>query len=660
MGEFARTTTRDAQPGGRAARDASRALERMREFPAPVTGGRPMEPAVAASFAGLIGRDLSRIRLHDDEFAADLAGALDAEAVTIGDDVYLAADAGELRGSRGRALLAHELAHSASGSEAVGDRAPGQEEATAEMTRPTELADEAIDEGTPRPAPIVVGVPRAARRPVATRSDREAGTPDVVSASEALVRLVDRLLSRDAADTGGRAAAVLGRLQPDVREAVVTTVAAKGGGHLTGDLDRAKHARPPEDGGRPDAPAVEEGAEPERPADESTPAEAATPTGATTKEQTPGTETAAQPQAGAGETLPQAGPSGEGGPEAAGGEPSEQPPAAAAVTAEKGELPAGEGGGPSAVPAEGAAESGGVPAPGGAADAGASPEAAAPENLADTEGAAAAQGADAPLAADAEEPLVEVDTGESDAESVVAPPADAATPEAPTTAEPPATALEPQDPPEISNPPEPENDTAPSLPAPPAPIEDPAAPVADDDSASPLATAPDADLAPEPLDAVSSMEAEAAEPSGRQDAAPAPEGGEGDGAAAPPAPPADDAAGAVLDDPKPPSGGGGGGAAIPDPPATAVPDVSVMQPQAALNSVASLPPTKLSAGLAGVSASASRTVGEAGAELEANPPSMERPSGVPADKDASLPKAPLPPLPPTPKRTVQEVAGGPG
>ena len=117
----------------------------------------------------------------------------------------------------------------------------------------------------------------------------------------------------------------------------------------------------------------------------------------------------------------------------------------------------------------------------------------------------------------------------------------------------------------------------------------------------------------------------------------------------------------TMTDPPAPSGGGdGGGAAIADPPEPAAPDVSAMEPQAALGAVASLPVTKLASSLTGVSAAAQHTVADAQANLAANPPSMERPSGVPADKDASLPPAPLPPLPTAPDRTVPPLAGGPG
>src|SRR5215217_8853963 len=69
-----------------------------------------------------------------------------------------------------------------------------------------------------------------------------------------------------------------------------------------------------------------------------------------------------------------------------------------------------------------------------------------------------------------------------------------------------------------------------------------------------------------------------------------------------------------------PPAGGGGGVAITDPPRPEVPDVSGADPVQALSTVGNLAPSQLAAALGGVSASASRSVGEQRAELAANPP----------------------------------------
>jgi hypothetical protein len=90
--------------------------------------------------------------------------------------------------------------------------------------------------------------------------------------------------------------------------------------------------------------------------------------------------------------------------------------------------------------------------------------------------------------------------------------------------------------------------------------------------------------------------------------------------------------------------GGGGGGGTEEPKAEAAPDVAQSDPPAAMGSVANLPPAQLQTALGGVSASSSNAVKAQKEELKANPPSMERPSGVPAQRDPTLPVTP-PPLP---------------
>ncbi|MBL7514226.1 hypothetical protein I6A94_31020, partial [Frankia sp. CN4] len=127
-----------------------------------------------------------------------------------------------------------------------------------------------------------------------------------------------------------------------------------------------------------------------------------------------------------------------------------------------------------------------------------------------------------------------------------------------------------------------------------------------------------------------------------------------------PAPGGDGGPETELPDPPNPAGGGSGGTPIPEPPEPAAPQVEGLTPDAALGAVAGLPATRLAGALGGVAASARRVVGEARADLAANPPTLERPSGVPEDRDASLPPAPLPPLPASLERAVEPPAGGPG
>ena len=103
-------------------------------MPAPLASGRPLQAALLTDLSPAFGSDLSRIRLHHDWFAAELTEALDAQAVTHGDDVYLGADAADPSTPAGRAALVHELFHSLAGR-AIGAPDGGQhEEAAAERT----------------------------------------------------------------------------------------------------------------------------------------------------------------------------------------------------------------------------------------------------------------------------------------------------------------------------------------------------------------------------------------------------------------------------------------------------------------------------------------------------------------------------------------------
>jgi hypothetical protein len=84
-------------------------------------------------------------------------------------------------------------------------------------------------------------------------------------------------------------------------------------------------------------------------------------------------------------------------------------------------------------------------------------------------------------------------------------------------------------------------------------------------------------------------------------------------------------------------GGGGGGAAVPEKSAPEAPDVSAEEPAAALAMVGGLPPVQLKQALTGVNAAVGRSAGEQRAELAANPPGMERPTGSPRNLHGKAP-----------------------
>jgi len=73
--------------------------------------GRPLEPGVRREVAAQYGADFPIVRIHADGNAAALAGNVQADAFTRGDDVYFGAGRFDPGTVTGRALLRHELGH---------------------------------------------------------------------------------------------------------------------------------------------------------------------------------------------------------------------------------------------------------------------------------------------------------------------------------------------------------------------------------------------------------------------------------------------------------------------------------------------------------------------------------------------------------------------
>jgi hypothetical protein len=73
--------------------------------------GAPLDRTTRAFFEPRFGADLGHVRIHSDGAAAAAACSIEAHAFTVGADVGFAAGDYDPHSSRGRALLAHELAH---------------------------------------------------------------------------------------------------------------------------------------------------------------------------------------------------------------------------------------------------------------------------------------------------------------------------------------------------------------------------------------------------------------------------------------------------------------------------------------------------------------------------------------------------------------------
>ena len=74
-------------------------------------GGQPLEASERSFFEPRFGRDLSGTKVHTDPQAARLASDMNAQAFTVGRDIYMGAGRYQPGTESGRSLLAHELTH---------------------------------------------------------------------------------------------------------------------------------------------------------------------------------------------------------------------------------------------------------------------------------------------------------------------------------------------------------------------------------------------------------------------------------------------------------------------------------------------------------------------------------------------------------------------
>ena len=98
--------------------------------------GRPLPGAVRRRLEPVLGVDLGAVRLHDGRPADELAVRLDAEAFTVGRDVFVRGQRDLTASDDGQEVLAHELSHVAQqhGGPAVVQRLPRPEVAQAPGT----------------------------------------------------------------------------------------------------------------------------------------------------------------------------------------------------------------------------------------------------------------------------------------------------------------------------------------------------------------------------------------------------------------------------------------------------------------------------------------------------------------------------------------------
>src|SRR5690606_34125991 len=101
--EVPNAADRDEDRGPRKAEDIARELSS--------DPGKPLDAATRARFESALSHDLSQVRVHDSDRAADAAAELSAEAFTLGRDIYFGRGKLAPGSAAGDRLLAHELTH---------------------------------------------------------------------------------------------------------------------------------------------------------------------------------------------------------------------------------------------------------------------------------------------------------------------------------------------------------------------------------------------------------------------------------------------------------------------------------------------------------------------------------------------------------------------
>lgn len=639
---------RSRRPAGRR-NGADLSLASVADLVRITSPGEPLAPQIGQTFAPVVGHDLRSVRIHRDEVAAELAGAAGAEAFTIGEHIWFAAGRFSTTTPAGRRLLIHELTHIRVGRKPTGiDGAEVKSATDDEEHRSEHVADAFAHDMGAKPEPAAPrGEPVLARR----ASAAGAGPGGLLgwSPGDFIVGLVDRLLRRDPDDRGGRLRGVLARVAEPIREAVAAQ-AERGGGARRNQLASLLRDRSPADGGEPVAGEPDKADAPGAGQVESGTAD---PTGAPQADagaapgpETPtGSDTASADDGvavGTDETAPKTARAGE--------EDTEEGPAPAELAGadaatDEGAAPADEA--TADVTAEpgtgdGAAAAVVLPAAGGAAAGNADGGPAADEEMAD---------ALAPSLPDDRETA-----SQADDEEAVEPEASAANDDAaPAENATDGTGVEA----DRDEPPG-QSETIPAESASELSASD--APAADTEAAEPAAPAeptsngdrpgtlePDADLdepeerTAERVEQVDEMESAEGtdvsdDASGEAGAA---EGTTGQFRAPAPAP-MEDAGGAAG------GCGGGAGAAAPDSAEQAAAPAAGTDPAAAVGAVAGLKAMRRPPALLAAHTVATEQVTALNDELAAAPPSVERPSGVPASRDASI----APPTLPSPTNPV--------
>ncbi|HEX8655337.1 MAG TPA: DUF4157 domain-containing protein [Allosphingosinicella sp.] len=165
--------------------------------------GRPLEPATRSEMERGFGRDFGAVRVHDDARAHDNARSLGAVAYAAGNDIVFGQGHYAPQTAAGRALIAHELAHSVQQG-GVQMKADGSLPVAADQRLEAEAdrAAAAVTAGRAAPTLSRIGAPAVFRQTDANAVSTDAGAKPAQGGAEEEVPGVGKVVVESELPTG--------------------------------------------------------------------------------------------------------------------------------------------------------------------------------------------------------------------------------------------------------------------------------------------------------------------------------------------------------------------------------------------------------------------------------------------------------------------------
>ena len=116
--------------------------------------GSPLEGDVRSKMEGLFGNSFGDVRVHDDPASAETASQLNANAFTVGKDIYFGAGQHDPSSPDGKHLIAHELAHVAQNHGEVAAKTSGTGPSISSPLDASEIAADRAADAAVRGEPV--------------------------------------------------------------------------------------------------------------------------------------------------------------------------------------------------------------------------------------------------------------------------------------------------------------------------------------------------------------------------------------------------------------------------------------------------------------------------------------------------------------------------